>query len=75
MVRPGYISEEGDKGRIETMHESEPTGHSAFPFTTDEKRNFQNEDLFAARIVVTIITAIFLVGVALYTFVAWTVAG
>ena len=52
-------------------------GHAraAFPFTSAEKKEFEKDDIFAGQEVVVLMSAIFLMGVVLYTVVAWSVGG
>jgi len=55
-----------------------PRGHahgghaSALAFTDSEIAYFHGQDLYAAKVVVSLMVGIFSVGVVLYTIVAWT---
>lgn len=50
-------------------------GHAApVPFTDTEIQYFHAQDLYAAKVVVSLMVGIFSVGVVLYTIVAWTCA-
>lgn len=49
--------------------------NSPFPFTPAEKKEFEKDDIFAGQAVVVLMSAIFTIGLFLYTIVAWVVAG
>ena len=52
-----------------------PLGHAAAaPFTDAEIAQFHAQDLYAAKVVVSLMVGIFCVGVVLYTIVAWACA-
>ncbi len=68
------ITTHGDHGGTAADHDH-GHGHAPFPFTPEEKKEFQKDDIFAGQAVVVLMTAIFLVGVVLYTVVAWSVGG
>ncbi len=57
-------------------HETHDVAHddAAAAFSDSEWQSLRTEDLSAARAVVILMLSIFLIGVVLYTIVAWSVA-
>ncbi|MGL4555480.1 MAG: hypothetical protein ACRC33_30290 [Gemmataceae bacterium] len=65
----------GHGGAADHGHGHAHGGHAPFPFTPEEKKEFQKDDIFAGQAVVVLMAAIFGIGVVLYTVVAWSVGG
>ena len=48
-------------------------GHAPFPFSDEERKEFEKDDIFAGGAVVVLMSAIFGIGLVLYTIIAWIV--